>query len=345
MKVSIALVAALAVSFSSLVSTAPAGDLVTGIPGMNDTFSYPVYSGFLNLTDTKRIYYLFEGALNDTDNDKPIIMWSNGGPGCSSLLGWLTEIGHYQIGDDDKFYENPHSWNAFANVLYFDHPAPVGFSTCDGSSASTECHASDTSDGADNLVALKMWMDAFPEYKTRPLWLAGESYAGIYMPTLLNEIDLWNTNTAVPEADQINVKGMMIGNGVTNWTWDTQPATFNMTYWHALMGQEMWDDLEANQCDFSMINFGTIPGPACLALYDRFMNITSKINMYKIFDPFMRAPALTKKKQVKSYTSGDQILEITDEIDEEVRGFSQRHYTPWMVSPNHKDSPHYYSAL
>jgi len=143
---------------AALVSTvlaAPAADKVTGLPNQTDTFTYDVYSGFLNLTATKRIYYLFEGLNhpNATGNE-PIILWSNGGPGCSSLLGWLTELGGYMQNDDGTFTANPHSWNTFANILYLDHPAPVGFSTCDSSSGSTECHSGDTADGVDNLAAL-----------------------------------------------------------------------------------------------------------------------------------------------------------------------------------------------
>lgn len=324
------------------ISAAPAADKVVGLPGMNDTFSYDVYSGFLNLTETKRIYYLFEGSRSVNASTDPIILWSNGGPGCSSLLGWLSEVGTYMQNDDGSFVENPHSWNQFANILYLDHPAPVGFSTCNPNS--NECHANDTSDGQDNLAAIRKFFEAFPEHKNKELWLSGESYAGIYIPYLLWNIDTFNNlNETLPE-DKINLKGMMVGNGVTNWTYDTQPATFNMTYWHALMGQEMWDDLNDNQCDFSLMNFGKLPGPKCLALYERFQNITAKINMYKIFDPYMVAPTLTRTKQVKSYTSGDQLFEITDDVEEEYRGFSHRHYTPWMVGP-FKESKSYYSAL
>jgi len=121
---------------------------------------------------------------------------------------------------------NPYSWNKNANVLYLDHPAGVGFSTCNG----TDCDHSDASDGIDNLSVMRSFFAAFPEYKKHDLWLSGESYAGIYIPYLLWNIDQFNTNSSTSEEDKINVKGMMVGDGVTNWAYDTMPATLNMTY-------------------------------------------------------------------------------------------------------------------
>jgi carboxypeptidase C (cathepsin A) len=129
----------------------------------------------LKLTDTKSIYYLFEESQNDPTKD-PVIMWSNGGPGCSSLIGWLGEIGPWIQQNDGSFMSNPYAWNKNASVLYFDHPAPVGFSYCSGS----ECYANDTSDAVDNLAALQAWFAKFPEFKTNDFWLSGESYAGVY---------------------------------------------------------------------------------------------------------------------------------------------------------------------
>ena len=47
----------------------------------------------------------------------------------------------------------------------------------------------------------------------------------------------------------------MVGNGVTNWTYDTLPATLNMTYWHALINDDLYDKMVDGQCDYSMLNF------------------------------------------------------------------------------------------
>jgi serine carboxypeptidase-like clade 2 len=50
----------------------------------------------------------------------------------------------------------------------------------------------------------------YPEYRRSPFFIAGESYAGKYIPDLAVLIDRYNLDAASP----INLKGFMIGNGV-----------------------------------------------------------------------------------------------------------------------------------
>lgn len=64
-----------------------------------------------------------------------------------------------------------------------------------------------------------------------------------------------NATAASGLADQINIKGMAIGNGCTNWTFDTMPATLNVTYGHALFNTELWDKMTSEFCDYSGIEF------------------------------------------------------------------------------------------
>lgn len=70
--------------------------------------------------------------MQDLDNieDEPILIWLNGGPGCSSMLGLLQEIGPYVLfGDNENFTNNTkYAWNNFASVLYLETPPGVGFS-------------------------------------------------------------------------------------------------------------------------------------------------------------------------------------------------------------------------
>lgn len=86
------------------------------------------YSGYLDVTDTKSLHYVYIESQGDPTTD-PVLIWFNGGPGCSSLLGFFQEHGPFVIDDfQTEIKENPYPWNIRANVLYIESPAGVGFS-------------------------------------------------------------------------------------------------------------------------------------------------------------------------------------------------------------------------
>lgn len=70
-------------------------------------------------------YVLFE-SQRDPDND-PLLLWLNGGPGCSSLIGMVYENGPFVFNTPGsvKFTINEYSWNKKANVLYIESPGGV----------------------------------------------------------------------------------------------------------------------------------------------------------------------------------------------------------------------------
>lgn len=81
------------------------------------------------------------------------------------------------------------------------------------------------------------------------MWLSGESYAGVYVPYLAYQIDQYNTKYKdQPQYYKPNLKGYMVGNGVTNWTLDTDPAYIDMAYWHGLYSDKMLEDIEKYGC-------------------------------------------------------------------------------------------------
>jgi carboxypeptidase C (cathepsin A) len=51
-------------------------------------FVTATYSGFLDVTSTKRLHYVFAESETDPVND-PVVIWFNGGPGCSSMLAFM----------------------------------------------------------------------------------------------------------------------------------------------------------------------------------------------------------------------------------------------------------------
>jgi cathepsin A (carboxypeptidase C) len=96
----------LAASIIATVLAKPPGNesLVKNLPQMGDDFPYGVYSGMMQLNNTqKKMYYLLEESQDNWETD-PLILWSNGGPGCSSLLGWLTELGAWVLPDNSTTF-------------------------------------------------------------------------------------------------------------------------------------------------------------------------------------------------------------------------------------------------
>lgn len=84
MKISISLL--LTVGITSLVRAANnVTDFVTSLPSCAPLPS-AWYSGYLTVTQTKALHYIFIESLDKPATD-PIMIWFNGGPGCSSLLG------------------------------------------------------------------------------------------------------------------------------------------------------------------------------------------------------------------------------------------------------------------
>ena len=77
----------------------------------------------------------------------------------------------------------------------------------------------------------------FPEFFKNDLYLAGESYAGIYVPWLALKIDQYNE---LETKNDFNLKGFMVGNGCTDWSIDTIPATIDMIYQHHIISEEQY---------------------------------------------------------------------------------------------------------
>lgn len=106
-------------------------DYVAGLPD-TEPFESNNYSGYLHVTDTKALHYTFSESLDNPTKD-PIIIWFNGGPGCSSMMAYLQESGPRVIDDGEAYIKpNPFPWNSRANVAYVESPAGVGYSTATG---------------------------------------------------------------------------------------------------------------------------------------------------------------------------------------------------------------------
>ncbi|KAM3141613.1 hypothetical protein pb186bvf_006218 [Paramecium bursaria] len=172
------------------------------------------FSGYLDVTSdgaTKFHYYFYVSeAGGPADETVPVLLWLNGGPGCSSLQGALMENGPFVFDKGElKVHLNEYSWTEYAHVLYLESPAKVGFSYGDITGISDEMTAKQ------NLQALISFFKKFPEIVDRDFYISGESYAGIYIPTLVDQIIDYN-NDPQKTTPNIKIKGVAIGNGCTD---------------------------------------------------------------------------------------------------------------------------------
>lgn len=191
-----------------------------------DELPYNQFSGYLNISSTKKIFYWFversshqnnndSEKSNDSDDEEemdPLIFWTNGGPGCSGLIGFGSEHGPFVFSysssedndDDVQLIENPYSWNKLAHILYVEQPCGVGFSYFssnekrDDESEKKDSSSDEDNDeeydynysydvgdeiaSKDNLEILLAFYKRFPHLEKNPLYLTSESYGGHYIP-------------------------------------------------------------------------------------------------------------------------------------------------------------------
>ncbi|KAL9284917.1 hypothetical protein ACSQ67_024718 [Phaseolus vulgaris] len=155
-------------------------DKIVALPGQSYGVNFDQYSGYVTVdpeAGRALFYYFVESPYNPST--KPLVLWLNGGPGCSSLgYGAFEELGPFRINSDGKtLYRNKYAWNEVANVLFLESPAGVGFSY--SNTSSDYDHAGDKSTAKDAYVFLINWLERFPQYKTRDFYITGESYAEI----------------------------------------------------------------------------------------------------------------------------------------------------------------------
>ncbi|ODQ82803.1 hypothetical protein BABINDRAFT_159305 [Babjeviella inositovora NRRL Y-12698] len=210
------------------------------------------YSGYLDVEDEdKHFFYWFFESRNDPKTD-PIILWLNGGPGCSSMTGLFFELGPSSINAKIAPEYNPHSWNSNASVIFLDQPVNVGFSYSSSSVTNT------VAAGKDVYALLTLFFQQFPEYAKLDFHISGESYAGHYIPVFASEI-------LSHDDRNFNLTSVLIGNGLTD------PLT-QYSYYEPMACGDGGEPsvLPEEQCDAMLDSI-----PRCLSLIESCYNSQS----------------------------------------------------------------------
>eukprot|EP01062_Namystynia_karyoxenos_P063870 TRINITY_DN5666_c0_g1_i1.p2 TRINITY_DN5666_c0_g1~~TRINITY_DN5666_c0_g1_i1.p2 ORF type:complete len:503 (+),score=127.94 TRINITY_DN5666_c0_g1_i1:78-1586(+) len=196
---------------------------VGSLPGLVQPLPTRHWSGYIDVpvpNGTAHVHYwLVENAAKRPD--APTVVWQQGGPGSSSLMGFLTENGPLTVNDESfntaqyeatgvpTVFQNPHSWHtAPANMLYVEHPAPTGFSYCTPSDA---CNWTDENQAVANYGFYVRFFAAYPELAANDFYMTGESYAGVLVPTVALQF-LKHRNDTNRNLAPWSLKGFALGN-------------------------------------------------------------------------------------------------------------------------------------
>lgn len=150
---------------------------------------------------------------------------------------------------------------------------------------------------------------------------------------MLNSIDTHNKG-ATP-ADKINLKGMMVGNGVTNWLYDTYPAYVKMSYWHSLFDGKDYDLTLVNKCNWTKLIFPNSGEPLskeCDNLIDRFSELTQNVNIYDIFGKCYGAKDEFGNLHMKPEETFKKVMVTDGGLKSYKKGFTAKEYTPWIFN-------------
>ncbi|CAM9001529.1 unnamed protein product [Rhodiola kirilowii] len=239
------------VGFAVACYAFPAENLVVNLPGQPKV-NFRQFAGYVDvdLKAGRSLFYYFVEADKDAQS-KPLTLWLNGGPGCSSMGGGaFTELGpFFPRGDGRGLRINKMSWNKASNLLFVESPAGVGWSY---SNTSSDYTTGDATSARDLRVFMTEWIKKFPAFKSRDLFLTGESYAGHYIPQLAIELLDYNEHSTNAK---FNIKGVAIGNPLLKLDRDV-PSTYEYFWSHGMISDEVGLAI-MNDCDFEDYTFAS----------------------------------------------------------------------------------------
>ncbi|CAL5408744.1 unnamed protein product [Camellia sinensis] len=251
------------------------GDLVINLPGQPKV-DFQHHAGYVTVDEKngRALFYWFYEASTLPD-EKPLVLWLNGGPGCSSVgYGATQEIGPFIVDTDGHPLKlNPYAWNTEANMLFLESPVGVGFSY---SNTTTDYdNLGDDFTANDAYTFLHKWFLKFPSYRSRIFYVAGESYAGKYVPELAELILDKNKDPTL----LINLKGILLGNPETCDAEDWK-GLVDYAWSHAVVSDETHETIRMS-CDFNSNN--TWSNNDCSQAVDEVLRQYKEIDIYSLY--------------------------------------------------------------
>ncbi|RLM91417.1 serine carboxypeptidase-like 33 isoform X1 [Panicum miliaceum] len=254
------------------------GDRVRFLPGQPPRPPVSQFAGYVTLNERSGralFYWFFEAQTSPAQ--KPLLLWLNGGPGCSSVgYGAASETGPLLVNGNGTGLEfNKFAWTREANLLFLESPVGVGFSY-----SNTTSDLDNMDDGfvaEDTYTFLVNWFNRFPQYKSHDFYISGESYAGHYVPQLAEMV--YERNKHLEMNQHINSKGFIVGNAVTDDYYD-EKGLVEFAWSHSVISDQLYQHVK-NVCNFRTIFFTGECAHAMNLVYTQY----DKIDIYNVYAP------------------------------------------------------------
>ena len=257
-------------------SDSPESHRVLSLP-LIDNLPFDLYSGLLKASedgDKKFFYWLVapEDPEAKASRDTPLLIWLNGGPGCSSSDGFFLENGpmrfEKQPNEEWKLVKNPYSWHLSpAWVLYIDQPVGTGLSI----TRSGNYPKNDEQVNIDFHFFMEEFLLFYGNiflqddrvHSRNPIFFSGESHAGHYIPSMMDYILSKPANARI----EMTLGGAAIGNGWIDPF--NQYSAADQAYGMGLinLAQKAHLDEQETQCQ-RLLSTGVLNSPMCFALLD-----------------------------------------------------------------------------
>ncbi|KAJ6252187.1 serine carboxypeptidase-like 48-related [Anaeramoeba flamelloides] len=242
------------------------------------------YSGYINVNQTMdaNLFYIFWESL-DQNPDAPVLLWLQGGPGCSSLWGLFKENGPLLIQSDGSLLTNPWTWNNNYAILYIDNPVGAGFSY----STNPKGYVTSESQMSQDLyTGLKVFFAKYTKYSANDFYVFGESYAGKYVPAIAYRIH--------EDGNKLNMKGFGIGDGLSDPSLQTNYFA-DYSYSTGLLDEQERIDIKLLEADL-LLQIENQEWDNCLDNFEKITNEISElsggINKYdiRLYQPYDSKP-------------------------------------------------------